>query len=297
MTATSVDQAVTIGAALQAATRRLDTAGADAPRIVAEALLARTLDLSRAQLLARLHDPLPPDKIDFYEGLIHRCEAGEPLAYVLGRREFYALDFFVDARVLIPRPETELLIETAILIAKARSETPSPAYSVADIGTGSGAIAITLAVHLPHAYVIATDISPDAIAVASQNARHHGVSDRVAFRIGDLLEPLDAPVDLLVANLPYVRSKEWEGLAHSIRGFEPAIAFNGGSDGLNMVNRLLGDAPRWVRPGGSVLLEIGASHGEAASELARDYFPDANVAVQADYAGRERLLVIQTQAA
>lgn len=297
MTAISVDQAATISTALQAATRRLDTAGVDAPRIVAEALLAQTLELSRAQLLARLEASLPADKLGAYDALLHRCEAGEPLAYVLGHREFYALNFLVDARVLIPRPETELLIETAILIAQARSETAPSAYTIADIGTGSGAIAITLAVHLPQARVIATDISPDAIAVASQNARRHGVSDRVDFRIGDLLEVLDAPVDLLAANLPYVRSKEWEGLAHSIRGFEPAVAFDGGSDGLDMVNRLLRGAPSLVRTGGSVLLEIGASHGEAAIELARDYFPDANIAVEADYAGRERLLIIQTCAA
>jgi len=290
----TVDPAATIGTALRAAAQRLHAAQVDAPRLVAETLLAQTLGVSRTQLLSRLERPLPIGKHGDYQALIDRCESGEPLAYVLGHREFYALDFVVDPRVLIPRPETELLIETAILIANARSETPRATYFIADIGTGSGAIAVTLAVHLPHACVIATDISADAIAVASHNAQRHGVSERVTFKIGDLLEPLDTPVDLLVANLPYVRSGEWDGLSRSIRGHEPAIAFNGGADGLYMVNRLLRAAPRSIRTGGAILLEIGASHGEAAIELARDYFPDADIAVQTDYAGRDRLLVIQT---
>ena len=286
--------AMTASEALQDAARRLDAARIDSPRIVAEALLAHTLSLRRAQLLARPEAPLPRDQITRYQELVGRCESGEPLAYVLGHREFYALDFVVDPRVLIPRPETELLVETAMRIANARPAAQADEYVVADVGTGSGAIDITLAVHLPFARVVATDISPDAIAVASQNARRHGVAQRITFKVGDLLEPIEPPVDLLVANLPYIRTDEWKHLARSIRRHEPAIALDGGPDGMHVVSRLLHGAPGVMRPGGSILLEIGASQGIAAAELARDWFPDAGITVAADPAGLDRLLVVHT---
>ncbi len=294
MTTTTADRGVTVGKALRAAARRLNAAQVDSSRLVAQALLAHTLELDHAQLLARLERPLPIDQLGSFQTLVERCESGEPLAYVLGQREFYALDFLVDRRVLIPRPETELLVETAIRIARARSETRMTRHSIADIGTGCGAIAVTLAVHLPSARLTATDISPDAIDVASQNARRHQVADRITFQIGDLLEPIDTPVDLIAANLPYVRSTECAHLAQSIRYYEPAIAFDGGSDGLEVVSRLLRQAPCVLRPGGSILLEIGAAHGEAALELARDCFPHADIAIRVDYAGVDRLLVVQT---
>lgn len=287
---TTADRADSVGQALRAAARRLDAAQIDAPRLVAETLLAHALDLSRGQILARFELPLAPSQLTIYQTLIDRCAAGEPLAYVLGHREFYGLDFRVDRRVLIPRPETEVLIDVALAIA------PRPDCHIADIGTGSGAIAVTLAARLPQARVIATDISPGAIEVASENARRHGVADRVTFKIGDLLAPLEAPVDVIVANLPYVRSREWTHLADTIRAHEPALAFDGGSDGLTLISRLLSDAPRALRPGGSILMEIGASHGEAAHELARDFFPEAAVSIRPDYAGRDRLLVVRTAA-
>ncbi len=288
------DRAVSAGQALRDAARRLDAASVDSARLAAEALLAHTLDLSRAQLLARLEQPLPADQLVDYQTLIDRCESGEPLAYVLGACEFYGLDFRVDPRVLIPRPETELLIDTALDIAHARSKSGAD-FRIADVGTGSGAIAVTLAVRLPQARLVAVDISPEAIEVAADNARRHGVAHRTEFRVGDLLAPLDAPVDLIAGNLPYVRSAEWRGLAHSIREHEPALAFDGGADGLSLIARLLRDAPRALRPGGSILLEIGAAHGEAALELARDCFPGAECAVRTDLAGLDRLLVVSTQ--
>jgi release factor glutamine methyltransferase len=289
MSVASLERPSTVSQALSSAAQRLASADVDAPRLVAEALLAHTLDLTRAQLLAHPDQTVPPSRLTHYHTLIDRCESGEPFAYVLGHREFYGLDFGVDPRVLIPRPETELLVETAIEIARARS---GPLH-VADIGTGSGAIAIALAVHLPDARLIAIDISPQAIEVARSNARLHRIVDRIEFRIGDLLAPLREPVDLICANLPYVRSGEWAHLAQSIRRHEPAIAFNGGPDGLGLVHRLLIDAPRVIRSGGSLVLEIGGSQGEAALELARDTFPSARNTIKADYAGLDRLLIIQ----
>jgi len=284
----------TVGQTLRAASKRLAAAAVDSPRLVAEALLSHTLDLNRARLLARPERPLSLNQRTNYQTLIDRCESGEPLAYVLGHREFYGLDFVVDPRVLIPRPETEVLIETAMVIAQARSATVHSEYRIADVGTGSGAIAVTLALHLSHARITATDISPDAIEVARENARRHAVVDRIEFKVGDLLAPIDTPVDLLAANLPYVRSTECAHLTRSIRHYEPAVAFNGGSDGLELVRRLLDNAPRAIQPGGSILMEIGAAHGDAAIELARDTFPAATVQVKADLAGLDRLLVIET---
>ena len=290
MTATTASRLVTVRQALSDAARALEAAQVDAPRLSAEALLSHTLDLSRGQLLARLSETLPAGRRTRYQSLVDRCASGEPLAYVLGHHEFYGLDFCVDPRVLIQRPETEILVETAIELAG----PPASDVRLADVGTGSGAIAVTLAVRLPQARIVAVDISPDAIAVAQANAQRHGVVDRIEFRVGDLLTPLRAPVDLIAANLPYVRSREWAFLATSIRRHEPAVAFNGGDDGLALVGRLLRDAPRALRPGGSILLEIGASHGEAAVEHARDTFPNAHIAVKTDYAGLDRLLVIRT---
>ncbi|HKZ82276.1 MAG TPA: peptide chain release factor N(5)-glutamine methyltransferase [Anaerolineae bacterium] len=295
--------ATTVSAALQDAARRLDAARTDAPRIVAEALLEHVLSLGRAQLLARPETPLSLDQLSRYQALVGRCTSGEPLAYVIGHREFYALDFVVDPRVLIPRPETELLVETAIRMAGprlplsgagVRPAAQEGGYVIADVGTGSGAIAVALAVHLPFVRVVATDISPDAIAVASQNARRHGVTERITFKVGNLLESIEPPVDLLAANLPYVRTEEWKYLARPIRDHEPAIALDGGPDGMHVVSRLLHDAPGVMRSGGSILVEIGASQGIAAAELARDSFPDADISVATDHAGLDRLLVVRT---
>ena len=290
MSLPTIERSATVGQVLSAAAQRLADANVDAPRLVAEALLAHSLDLSRAQILARLDQPLSPGHLASYQTRVDRCESGEPMAYVVGHREFYCLDFAVDPRVLIPRPETELLVETAIEIARARSGP----LDITDVGTGSGAIAVALAVHLPAARIIATDISPDAIEVARENARRHAVADRIVFEVGDLLAPLTRPVDLICANLPYVRSGEWNYLAQSVLKHEPRLAFNGGPDGLHLVHRLLIGAPRAIQPGGSIVVEIGGSHGEAALELARDAFPPAHSLIKTDYAGLDRLLVIQT---
>jgi release factor glutamine methyltransferase len=283
-----------MGQALRVAARHLADANVDAPGLAAEALLAHSLDLSRAHILARLEQPLSVNQLARYQSLIDRCTSGEPMAYVIGHREFYGLDFLVDPRVLIPRPETELLVELTIATARARAQPGGSDYRIADIGTGSGAIAVALAVHLPEAQLIATDLSPAAIEVARENARRHQVADRIEFKVGDLLTPIEDAVDVIVANLPYIRSREWSHLAQSIRGYEPACAFNGGADGLELVHRLLTAAPAAIRRGGSILLEIGAAHGEAALELARDVFAAADLSIQTDYAGLDRALMIRT---
>jgi len=275
--------------ALAQAVRALDNAGVDSPRLDAELLLAHTLEANRAAVLAWPDRRLTPKELTRYRYLVDRRAAREPLAYILGRREFFGLEFAVDPRVLIPRPETELLVEEALRLARPRT---SPL--LADVGAGSGAIAVSLAVHLPQARVYALDDSAEALAVATENARRHGVADRITCLQGNLLAPLPEPVDLVTANLPYVATPEWEDLAPEIRHYEPRAALDGGADGLVLIRGLLAAAAPQLRPGGALLLEIGAAQGRAVVDLAGQHFATAEVKLRQDYAGLDRLVVVQT---
>ena len=273
---------------LQTITDRLTQADVDAPRLSAEVVLAHALDLSRTQLLAQADRPLTPEQFARAQHDVERLVNNEPLAYVVGHREFYDIDLLTDARALIPRPETECLVEYAIQIMADRS-----APLIADVGTGCGAIAVTLAKHLPQARVIATDLSADAVELARTNAQRNGVATRIDFRLGSILEPITETLDLLAANLPYIDDKDWPYLAKTIRGHEPMMAFIGGPDGLDLVRALLRDASRVLHPGGVILLEIGAYHGDAVTEIALLNFPQARVQIKPDYAGLDRLAVIE----
>jgi release factor glutamine methyltransferase len=283
-----------LGEALRSAAGRL--APADSPRLTAEALLAHLLGLTRAQLLSRLEQPLPADLAAPLERLVARAAGGEPLAYLTGHREFYGLDFAVDARVLVPRPETELLIDLALAVESPLTQLSRP--HVLDVGTGSGALAVPLAVKCPRARLVATDISAGALAVACANAARHHVADRISFIQGDLLsafplQPSPAslhPFDLLVANLPYIPSAELRRLP--VAKHEPRLALDGGPDGLEPLRRLLADAPCVLAPGGRLALEIEATCGEAAAALARAAFPTARVWVHQDLAGLDRAVEI-----
>ncbi len=272
----------------QIAIERLTAADVDAPRLTAEVVLAHALDVSRAQLLAEADEPLTPNQLAGAHRDLDRLVNQEPLAYVVGHREFFDVDLLTDARALIPRPETECLIEHAL-----NTLAHHPAPLIADVGTGCGAIAVTLAKHLPRARVIATDLSADALELASVNAQRMGVASRIDFRLGSLLEPLTEKIDLLAANLPYINDKDWPFLAKTIRGHEPKMAFIGGPDGLDLVRGLLRDAPRVTHLDSVILLEIGAYHGDAVTEIARQNFPRAYVEIKPDYAGLDRLAVIE----
>ncbi len=274
----------TIGTALQEATARLRSVSPTA-RLDAEMLLAHVLGLSRTSLIAALRDDVDQDVTRHYDDLIDRRERMEPIAYLMGEREFYGLMLAVDARVLVPRPETELLVDLALERA-ARYQRPD--LLVADIGTGSGAIAIAIALHLPRAYVYAIDISEDALAVAAANVAYHGIADRVTLLHGDLLAALPAPVDLLLSNPPYTILN---GVDAHVRQHEPHLALDGGGDdGLALIRDLLAVAPQYVR--GSMLVEIGAWQGRAAADLARWMFPGKQVRVHRDLAGLDRVLDI-----
>jgi release factor glutamine methyltransferase len=274
---------------LAQAVTRLAREGVESPRLDAELLLAEVLGVNRAAILAHPDRRLKPKELTRYRGLVARRAEREPLAYLLGRREFFGLDFMVDARALIPRPETELLVERALHLARRRPAPPR----IADVGAGSGAIAVTLAVHLPQASVYALDDSAGALAVVAENARRHGVDSRVHCLQGDLLAPLPGAVDLITANLPYVTTAELETLAPEIQRYEPRAALDGGPDGLAFIRRLLATAGLHLQPGGAILVEIGASQGPAVVELARQHFPQGRVQLSQDYAGLDRLVVVE----
>ena len=217
------------------------------------------------------------------------------MAYLVGYKAFYGLDISVDRRVLIPRPETEMLVERAINHLKRLSDSSGPP-SAADVGTGSGAIAVSLAVNVPGLAVFATDISDDALAVAGQNLWRYGVGDRVQLLPGYLLEPVCAPLDVVVANLPYVATPELATLAPQIRDYEPFLALDGGPDGLDVFRAFfafLGSevGRKRLKPHAGVFLEIGSTQGDAVRDLAVSALPGAEVEMLVDYAGLPRLVV------
>jgi release factor glutamine methyltransferase len=261
----------------------------DTPRLDAEILLAHTLGWSRARTLARLHETIPDDALQMFRALVQRRAAREPVAYLTGRKEFYGLEFVVDRRVLVPRPETETLVDAALEWARQHC-SPHDTLLIADIGTGSGCIAVALAVHLLNAVIYATDLSPAALAVARQNVERHSVANRVMLLCGDLLAPLPQPVDLLVSNPPYTVLDDIDA---GVRLHEPHLALDGGSDGLAIYRRLLAVAPQALRPGGALMLEIGATQAEAVTALARQAFPVAAVRVVRDLSGWDRVVVVE----
>ncbi len=267
-------------------TARFAERGLGTPRLDAELLVAHVLSLPRVQLYVQFERPLSPDELAALRALIKRRQAGESVAYLTGRKEFWKLEFAVDARVLVPRPDTETLVEEAT--ARLGAPAEGVALRIADVGTGSGALAITLAKLRPDAAVVASDVSPAALEVARANAER--LSAAVTFVEGDLAAPLaaHAPFTLIVANLPYVPTAELAALPPDVRT-EPALALDGGADGLDLVRRLIADAPALLAPGGVLALEIGAGQAEATRALLQAAgFTD--VQTRKDLGGIERVV-------
>ena len=278
---------MTIADALHAAQQILRDGGIDDADLEAEVLLRHALGLQRHQLFARLHEEIDGSASQRFDALLQRRLAHEPTAYIVSHREFYAIDLEMTPAALIPRPETELLVDEAIRL------TP-PGASIVDIGTGSGAIAIAVGFHLPDAIIYAIDESSDALALAARNAERHGVADRIRFLQGDLFAPLPEAVDVIVANLPYVPTSEWESLPAEIREHEPRQALDGGPTGTLVLERFLRESPRYLRPGGRLLAEIGWDEGERLRAIASECFPQARIAIEKDLAGLDRLLVVES---
>ena len=279
------------GQALREATLHL-SAVSDTPRGEAEVLLTHVVGSSRETLLAHPERLLTRTEATQYGDLIRERAAGQPLPHLIGAVEFYGVDLMVTPEVLIPRPETEVLVDLAL----ERCSTRMAPSTIVDVGTGCGCIAIALALHLPEAVIYAIDISPPALAVARRNAEELGVDNAIRFIVGDLLERRPGPVDLIVSNPPYVSADEWAALPGSIRYHEPRLALNGGPDGLDVIRRLVSQSQGLLKPRGALLIEIGAHQGQAAREIAGTFFPQDGVAIRVhpDLAGRDRVLEVQT---
>jgi len=258
-------------------------------RIEAELLLMYSMGMNRVELYTELERPLSDFDMAAYWRLVERRLRHEPAAYITQEVQFYDIDLYVDSRVLIPRPETEMLVEMAVDFLSGRR--PDPAV-VADVGTGSGAIAVTIARLCPTARVYAMDISVPALEVARLNVIKHEVQDRVRLLQGNLLDPLPEAVDLMIANLPYVSQEEFGGLMPEVRDFEPEMALNGGVDGLDIVRLLMLQAGSRLLPGGLLLAEIGQGQYEAVAALARSWFSGCSVDVFPDMAGIDRVVAI-----
>jgi release factor glutamine methyltransferase len=258
-------QPATIGEAWIAGREHLEACGVPEAAITAEVLLRHALNLTRTQLYVAWGRSVTSDAWARYQALLDERATGRPLAYIVGGREFMGLGFLVDERVLIPRPETEILVETAL---GALRDTPEPL--VADVGTGSGAIAVSVAVARPDARVLATDLVPEALEVARANAARHGVADRVRFLQGDLLEPLavaGARPHLIACNPPYVAPENAAGLPREIRDFEPRIAVVAPGFGESVHARLVVDAPAVLQAGGWLVMEVAAGQAPRVIEL------------------------------
>jgi release factor glutamine methyltransferase len=288
-----------VGELLRSASQRLREAGSESARLDAELLLGHVLGAGRATLLAAPEAPVSgPQQVSF-QSLIERRASGEPVSYIRGLKEFYGLVLGVDGRALIPRPETEQLVDLALArLARMLTDAPRPAGEpllVWDVGTGSGAISVALAVecrrrgYAADVALRATDISADALALATENAVVHGVADVIAFATADLADLAGArPADLLVANLPYVPSDVVARLPVAA-SYEPPLALDGGPDGLVILRRLIGWLPAAVTDAGVALLEIGAEQAEAVGAAVASALPDWRLTVHDDLAARPRV--------
>jgi release factor glutamine methyltransferase len=287
---------MTVLEVLNGSTRYLKDHQIENPRLNAELLLAHCLNLSREGLYVHLACQWREEDSEKLEGLIARRISGEPLQYLLGRQEFWSIDLKVNPRVLIPRPETELLVEQALLILSATS--PGKRLCVVEIGTGSGAVAISLARELRDGLIVATDKSGAALGLARENAESAGVLDRIKFVHGDLLGPFrplrdDRPFDLILFNPPYIVSSEIEKLAKEVKDHEPIIALDGGGDGMEFYRRIVSQASLYLRKGGWLLLEVGQGQGEKVCEMIEregDFSPPER---SKDLSGIERVVKAQ----
>lgn len=314
---------------LRLAADYLERSGSPSARLDAELLLGHVLGLDRVGLYVNHDRPLVPAEVDAYREALRARARGMPVAYITGTKEFLRTTLKVSPAVLVPRPETELLVEAVVRwfqaggapdglaasspgVAGEPKEAPPAGPDglpgsaehtgrplLADVGTGSGAIAIGLALALPGARVLAVDISPEALAVARTNVAAHGLEERIVLLEGDLLEPVagwcrdngTGRLDAVVANPPYIPARDWDGLPRSVREYEPRVALDGGSDGLAVYRRLIPQAARLLRPGGLLALEIGHDQEAALRAMLGPGGPWEDVAVRRDYAGHPRVVL------
>lgn len=275
-----------IGDLLASAQRRL--AASENPSLDAQVLLAHVMDVEKAWLLAHSEATLDAQQQAAWEAGLARLEGGEPLAYILGEWEFYGLQLRVTPDVLIPRPETELLVEAAQTWLAAHPQR----RLAADIGTGSGCIPVALAMNVPDLHMVAGDVSEAALDVARINVERYWLRERVHLVLSDLMESIPGPFSLITANLPYIPSERLAELA--VSKYEPMVALGGGEDGLRLIGPFLEQAGQKLSAGGLLLAEIDASLEAAVATLARKHWPKANIEIRKDLSGKPRLLVVDT---
>jgi release factor glutamine methyltransferase len=259
----------------------------ETPNLDIQLLLAQVMGKSRTWLLAHDEGELSKDEEAQFQSLIAERVRGVPLPYLLGWWEFYGRRFKLSNAVLIPRPETELLVETAIGFIGESSRH----RTMADIGTGSGCIAVSLAAEINNLQVFATDKSFDALVMARENAVMHEVANKIQFVQMDLVRGLEGNFDLVCANLPYIPNMDLKEL--EVSKWEPMLALDGGDDGLQYIRHLLADLPRVVRDGGQALLEIDSKAGSKVSRMVNEYLPHAEINLRQDYSGRDRLVSVR----
>lgn len=278
---------VRLGEAVVLATVVLQAAGCDSPRLDVELLLASSLGITRSQLHVRWRDRLAPAVSTTFCAYIQRRKRREPLAYILSQRAFYGLVLEVGPATLVPRPETELLVEEAIKWCQRQGER---SLWAADVGTGSGALAIALARHIPKLQVCAIDQSSAALAVAERNTLRYRLQDRVRLTVGNLLEGVQRRFDVVVANLPYIPHARLVELTPEVTQYEPIQALDGGESGLEIIGRMCQQVPAHLERPGLLLLEIDEGQGQTVSGLLSSALPLAQVQVLLDYAGLERVV-------
>ena len=281
---------MTLSQAIHLARQKLSQAGIDDACIEAEFLMRHTVGVSKTQLYSEPDRAITSAEANRVWEFVQRRLRHEPTAYILKYCEFYGIDFYIDQRVLIPRPETELLVEKAIEFASCYYQNKN--LTIADIGTGSGIIAISLALALPKARIYATDISPASLEIAEINCRRHKVSDQVKLLQGNLLEPLPEPVDMIVSNLPYIKDAELKMLSPEIINFEPIVALAGGGDGLDKIRSLLAQVPDKICPGGYLLMEIGQGQAQVVTSIINNYLPESSIELIPDLSGIDRVVKV-----
>jgi len=265
--------------------------GVDSPRLSAEVIVSEVLGCSRLTLVVDRDHEVRPEQLEQIQAMVRRREQGEPLAYILGNREFYGLDFHVTPDVLIPRPETEQIIEKIEELY-----LKNVPFHFADLGTGSGIIAVTLAYLFPKSTGVAVDLSLGALSVAKENAATQGVDARLEFVEGDFTKPLldSNAYDLIVSNPPYVPQQEYDDASFEVIGFEPVTALVSGDDGLDHIRAMLPHVSSCLKSGGRFLMEIGYQQGEAIRGIITDLFPEfGEVSVLKDLSGHDRIVFLQ----
>jgi release factor glutamine methyltransferase len=281
----------TVRRVLMDSTQFLRDAGIESARLDAEVLLGHALDKEKADIYLGMESTLNDSDEKIFRELLTRRAKGEPVAYITGHKEFWSLDFVVTPDVLIPRPETELVVELTLEVA-IMATTKAP-LKILDIGTGSGVIAIALAKELPAAEIWAVDVSAAALNIAEINAQRHGVAERIKLLDGDLFDPfteLGHRFDVIVSNPPYVLSKEIANLGREVRDWEPKMALDGGPDGLDCYRQIIGGAHTYLAPEGRVLLEIGEDQGTAVAGLFVPAGRFGAATIFQDYAGKDRVI-------